>query len=303
MLDKLRKFLATQGKVRIIEAIVDPDLQVEYLEFASKVRKDIDEEEVIENSDKIFDSEVDIEEKKRLIVLMASIDDVNLYRKLEKYIDLAEDELKSWVLIAHQECQTVIQSSLLEENQILVSTGLGGKGQKMRFFIVLQVDPKQEITESQREIIRKEINYAFSKFNCDIENIEFKEFFCTLVGLFPFEVEIEDVFNDIILESNNLGVNLTDKFIVTNVRIHTLDETEDLIRELDEKAKQEKEGELDDDFGFDDDELEDFLNDDIFSPENENFDDDDDDDDDYDDEEDDEDENYDDDDFDEDDIF
>ena len=103
MLNKLRKFLATQGKVRIIEAIVDPDIQVEYLEYASQIRNDFDEQKIIDKSDDIFDAEVDIDEKKRLLTLMATIDDVNIYRKLEKYIEIAEDDLKSWALIAHQE--------------------------------------------------------------------------------------------------------------------------------------------------------------------------------------------------------
>lgn len=249
MLNKLRNFLATQGRVRIIEAIVDPDIQVEYLEYASKVRKEFDEQEIIDNSDNIFDKAVDIDEKKRLITLMATIDDVNIYRKLEKFIEIADEDLKSWALIAHQESQTVIQSSLLEENQILISTGLGGKNEKMRFFIVLQVEPKVEISENHQTILKNEIEYSFKKHNCDIESIEFNDFFCAIVALFPFKVEIEDVFESVIIESNNLGVNLSDKFIVTNVKIHSLEETTELIKELDEKALiEEKETEDLDDF-------------------------------------------------------
>lgn len=285
MLEKLRKFLATQGQVRLIEAIVDPDIQIEYLEFASKIRKNFDNEEVISNSDKIFDPEINFEEKKRLLVLMASIDNIDIYRKLEKFIDIADDDLKSWALIAHQESQTVIQSSLLEENQILVSTGLGGKDQKMRFFIVMQVEPKDEITEAHQNIIKNEVEYAFYSRNCDLEKIEFKEFFCTMVALIPFEVEIEKIFQEIIIETNNLGVYLSDKFIVTNVKIHTLDETKELITELDEKAKQELEANSDKAIELENPDLFDFDNldfEDEDFEEDEDFDDDDDDDDEFD---------------------
>ncbi len=293
MLNKLRKFLNNYGQIRIIEAIVDPDVQVEYLEFASKTRKKFDRDKVIEESDKIFDENYDIDEKKKLLTLIAVIDDVELYRKLEKYLEIAPENIKPWVLLAHQESQTVIQSSLLDENQILISTGLGGKGDKMRFFIVLQTENKKNIVKKFQEIIKNEVLYTFEKNDCELEQINFKNYFCTMVALIPFDMEIEKVFVDVISECNNLGVNFSDKFIVTNVKIHTPEQTQDLINELEEKAKQDAENPyeeenlifdennlnedepfdddedydddapFDDDEDFDDDEFNDFLDDDI----------------------------------------
>ena len=106
-----------------------------------------------------------------------------------------------------------------------------------------------------------------------------------VLGLFPFDAQIESVFKDVLIESNNLGVNLTDKFIITNVKIHTPEETAELIRELDEKAKNDNEDTIEDfdlydfddkdddidepfdendnDFGEDFDDFDDFDEDDI----------------------------------------
>ncbi len=41
-------------------------------------------------------------------------------------------------MLAFQENKMLLESSLLDENQILISTGLGGKGMKLRYFTVMQ---------------------------------------------------------------------------------------------------------------------------------------------------------------------
>ena len=59
---------------------------------------------------------------------MAAIDDVGAYRSIEKYSKNADDELKHWSLLALQESRMLLQSKLLDQSQIFISTGLGGEG-------------------------------------------------------------------------------------------------------------------------------------------------------------------------------
>ncbi len=275
MFDKLRKILPDLSKAKIIEGVIDPETHIEYIEYSSKIHKKIDTEEIKDQSDDIFKQDTSIEEKKRLLVSMAKIDDVNIYRKLQKYSENPDKDLNDWAFIALQESLSLIKSSLLGEDQILISTGLGGKNNKLRFFIIAQTENNEQITKIKQKIIKQEVEFAFKNNNCELEKIEFGYNFFTIVALFPFEFEIiENTLTLIVDEVKNFNINLSDKYIITNVKTSTLKESEKLLNEIEKKAKSnniEKSDFEEDDFededqidgldDFDDNQIDDFDDD------------------------------------------
>lgn len=266
MFDKLRKIIPDLSKAKVIEGIIDPETHLEYIEFSAKIGKKISDEKVIEDADKIFSDEFDLEDKKELLVLMAKIDDVNIFRKIQKYSEKPDEGLSDWAFIALQESQNLIQSSLLGEEQILISTGLGGKDNKLRFFIIAQTENNEIISEIQKKIIQKEIEFAFNNNDCIVEKLEFGDNFYTIVGLFPFNFDvIEITLRQILEELKNFNINISEKYIITNIKVSNLEQSAKLIREMDQKSKSnEIDGnEFDNDlFDFDVDDFDDFLDDD-----------------------------------------
>ncbi|MBN2891160.1 MAG: hypothetical protein JXL97_04765, partial [Bacteroidales bacterium] len=290
MFDKLRKIIPDFSKAKVIEGIINPEVHLEYIEFSAKMVNNTNEQEIISISDNIFDEKIEIDEKKRLLVLMAKIDDVHIFRKLQKYSENPDKELSDWAFIALQESQSLIQSSLLGEEQILISTGLGGKGNKLRFFIIAQTENNEQITNIQKKIISNEIEFAFKNNDCELEKIEYGDYFYTIVGLFPFNFEIIEItLSQIFEEVKNFNINISEKYIITNVKISDLNESALLIREMEQKAKS---GEFDNNefendlFDVDDEDFENLFDEDDFDDFNEYFDDDDDEDDDEDEDED-----------------
>ncbi len=260
MFDKLRKIIPDLSKAKVIEAIIDPETHLEYIEYASKLSKEqINNEDIIEESDNLFSSETTIAEKKRLLTLMAKIDDVSIFRKIEQYSQKPDKELLEWSKIAQQESLTLIQSSLLEEEQILISTGLGGKGNKIRFFIVLKANNIDKFSDFQEKAIKNEINFSFKNNECDLEKLEFGDYFFSVTALFPLNFEIiEKTLISTIEELKNIGIELSEKYILTNVKTISLDEIENLFKEMEQKSKSSGLEDLEDLFGVDFDDLDDF---------------------------------------------
>ncbi len=238
MFDRLRKIIPDLSKAKVIEGIIDPSVHLEYIEYSSKVGKDIVIEEVISKSDDIFSEELSIDDKKKLLVSMAKIDDVNIFRKVQKYAENPDKELSDWSIIALEESRNLIQSSLLGEEQILISTGLGGKGNKLRFFIISQTENNESLSDIKKKIIKKEIEFAFQNNDCELEQIEFADNFYTIVGVFPFDFDvIETTLSSVFDEVKKFDINLSQKYIITNVKISTLEESAEMIREMEQKEK------------------------------------------------------------------
>ncbi len=256
MLDRIKKILPDLKNVRVIEAIIDPEVHLEYIDLSAKLREEhIDNQLVIDESDLIFDKETSIAKKKRLLTLMSKIDDVRLLRKIEKYLKKPDDELEDWAKLAHQESLMLIQSSLLEEEQILISTGLGGKGKKWRFFIIIRNDNDIPFKEFEKEALTNEIQYTFKNFDVEVETLQFGSFFLTLTALFPLDFDIiENSLKSLFAEVTNIGIKLSDKYIVTNVKTIPIEECEDLFKELEERIKEQgKEEDIEELLDFDDD--------------------------------------------------
>ena len=113
----------------------------------------------------------------------------------------------------------VITSSLLDEQQVFISTGLGGKGQKIRYFItLLNSQTDVEFSEAQKKMITEEFGYFLEKSEGELEEMEFTEGFAVGLFLFPLKKNLQDIFRSFIDECNQYGSFLKEDVIITNVK-------------------------------------------------------------------------------------
>ena len=93
--------------------------------------------------------------EKKILCDLAFIDDVKAYRRIEKFIESASGTLKQWATLSLQESRMLLQSSLLDEQQVFISTGLGGKGKKLRYFVVfLSVNENEMLSSTQQKLLK-----------------------------------------------------------------------------------------------------------------------------------------------------
>jgi hypothetical protein len=128
-----------------------------------------------------------------------------------------------------------LESKIMDENQVYISTGLGGKDEKLRYFVVLISRSKMDLTPTQHMVIKNEFEFILKKFNAELEEINFSGYLATLLLLLPMNYSLKTVFQEAIKECNLYGDFLNEDFIVTNVKTLSFQEIEDFLeRKMDE---------------------------------------------------------------------
>lgn len=228
----------------VLEEQIDIEVQMEYFDTAKKVRSLNLGDECFENSEDLFNAEIGNERKKEILLSIAIIDDVKAFRTIEKYTELAEEDMKKWAILAFQESRMLIQSSLLDEQQVFISTGLGGKGQKLRYYVVFINKNRENIlSPTQQKLLKDEIIYELKKNDGEFESMDFSEGFSTILAMVPLQSDLKNIFRNIIDECNQYGDFLNEDMIVTNVKVLSRSEIIEMLNKKEESKSDELEEE------------------------------------------------------------
>jgi len=228
-----------KGTFSVLEEQIDIDVQLEYFESSKDTKKTIDLDDTLNNREDLFSDLLSVDQKKMLLVKLASIDKVEAYRVLERYKQNPDPGLKDWASLAMHESRMLLESSLLDENQVFISTGLGGKGQKLRYFIVFLVKENCQIDELEKRVISNEVNYVFGKHDAEVEEVKFSNNLATVKAIIPINVELNEMFEQFVENCNVFGDFLQMNFIVTNVKELSFDEIEDVLQKSKVNGKKE----------------------------------------------------------------
>lgn len=239
--DKIREIIGDNpNRMSVLEEQVDIDLQMEYFEFSRRAKEDLDKESIAGELDKLLDPEIPVDYKRNLLPKLASMEQVEAYRTIEKFMKDPPPELKSWGILALMESRMLLESKILNENKVFISTGLGGKGARLRYFIVLLGKGINEFSDLQKKIVSNEFEMVLKKYDSLIEELKFDKTFATLLTMLPMDVTIKKVFAEAIEECNVYGHFLQSNFIITNVKRLSMNEINDFIaRQNNEKSEEE----------------------------------------------------------------
>ncbi len=230
--DLLNNYLQLDNdSIHLLEEQIDSDTQLEYFECSKTNQEEttVSEDEVIQNKDMIFDDSISLDQKKIILVQLASVNNIEAYRTIETYLRKPNIKLFEWAYLALQESKMLLESKFLEENQVLISTGLGGKGNKLRYFIVFLTDDGSPLTTLQQKIISSELSYAFRGQGAEVEDILFEGNYALVLSMVPLNVPVQKLFDKVLRECNEFGNFLFNDYIITNVKILSVEEIEELL--------------------------------------------------------------------------
>ena len=226
----------------ILEEQIDVELQLEYFNYSKELKNEFSNEYILNRKDDLFDDSVSVEEKKNLLVLLAAVNKVEAYRAIEKFTKSPVPELRSWSILALQESRMLMQSTFLDEQQFFISTGLGGQGQKLRYFLILRSrDYNIALTKTQKQLIESELSFSIKKYDGVLEEIEFEDGFAKALLLMPLKSDMQGMFGSFVDECNQYGNFLDEDVILTNVRKLDLSEIREYLNNNSDEEDEENE--------------------------------------------------------------
>ena len=235
-IEDIDQLLAMAGSnLSILEEEVDIKVQKEYFEMVNLLSKRTENyqktsKQYLENINDLYDDTIDPEIKKKMLVVLATLDDVSVYRAIENF-SKQDSPLKSWATVALQQSRMLTQSNLLEDPEIFISTGLGGRGNLLRYFCVfLNRQKENSLEEFQQKIVRNETEAALSPLKGELEQIHFSTGYSTFTVLIPLNADLKILFSGIVEECNLYGNFLHENMIITNVKKLSDEEIQSLLK-------------------------------------------------------------------------
>jgi hypothetical protein len=215
-----------KGQLHFLETSVPVDKQMEYFRYSENVRNDVRPTSIEEQIEVLHSPESSPKEIKYALAYLAVSGDIKAYRTIESY---SKKHFDDWTVMSLIQAKITLESELSDEKQIFISTGLGGKGDKLRFSAFFKANYLRPFSEYQRELIEKEMLYAIGQHGGEVEEIKIAENYFTILFLIYINVDIKVMFENALGECNQYGNFINGSFIITNVKIFS---EEDIRMEL-----------------------------------------------------------------------
>jgi hypothetical protein len=224
--DKLSQSLSgINGQLQVMESNVPVEKQLEFFKLVNSL-KSRDLPPVEEQIELLGKPELTVEETNVILASLAISCDVKAFRALEKFRELNPGHFTN---MACMQAKMMLQSEFSDKRIVFISTGLGGKDDKLRYTALFKSNRKKIFSGYQRNLIENEIPYYINRHGGEVEEIELGDNYFTVVFLQEFNGDLKTLLENAICECNQYGDFIDNTFIVSNVKRFT---KEDIEREL-----------------------------------------------------------------------
>lgn len=211
------------GEAFVLDSQVDSKLQLKYFSMATSLRGKFEEKDLPQLRRKLHNEDIETDKKREIIAGIASVASVKGLRILEEYQNNAPAILNDWVKLAVLENKFILHSLLADVPPILIATGLGGKGTRLRYFLAFFSRNEQGFEDWQKKLIQGEVEFALMDKG-ELEAIVFWQDFVRMDLLLEFKVDVKKWSKQLIEVCNEMGNFLLEDHIITNIR--TFDESQ-----------------------------------------------------------------------------
>ena len=207
-------------QLQVFKKGITPQIQQAYLEYSVNI--DIEayaSQDTATKGKKLFHPDTTIEDKKKCLILLAHEGTADACLIIRKFLEVSEDEvLKEWGGLALEEGWLLVESDLFEKPTGMVLTGLGGEGDRLRYFFAVGVKGK-DIDFPEFSSIEQRISSVCKEFAAVLEELQIFATYMTVQMLVSMDVAVGEVIERIIIESNREVEWLRREYFVTNSEI------------------------------------------------------------------------------------
>jgi hypothetical protein len=173
---------------------------MEYMHYHNTIDKEwyIDEERKqasLKEAEKIFVDGTSLEEKRRLLFLLAHIGELEAIIALEKYSKKPDSALVEWAKFCLDECRMHVESKELGKDGNIILTGAGAKDGRLRYYTVFLPNPHTKFSSSHLHALKSGFSKATAEFDSVLESLSFLGPFILLSTLIPPNQSPGDVLN------------------------------------------------------------------------------------------------------------
>ncbi|MDR1021763.1 MAG: hypothetical protein LBL94_00565 [Prevotellaceae bacterium] len=205
-------------KVKVINLQVDMKIQMEYFELLSEVFQGRNAEALaVIPKENAFNLNLPLDYRKRMLAWLSSSEEVDMLRELEQYEKNCPDDVKGFVSMCVYQCRTNLESALLGEHHAVVASGMGGEGNKVRYFAALITLSGEAWNTTEQHLLREELKLASKALDAVVEQLEFSGKYAKMLILAPITLSPVAVIHSAKDASNALGDFISPQEVVTNV--------------------------------------------------------------------------------------
>lgn len=192
--DDLERILEQMPKeLRVMELGVDAPTMMEF----SEMRQEMGDAEQLELAELPEQSALvacaaDLEAFRPLVVRIAEQGSVEAFRLLEQTQPELEGAAQTWLRMAMLHCRMRLENELMDEPVGFIATGLGGKGDKIRYYFAVRPKNKH-FEEGQGRWVEQEYIHAAKEMEAEIESCAIHDQYVAFVVLLAWRVPVLDL--------------------------------------------------------------------------------------------------------------
>lgn len=215
----------------VTEQELDREVYDQFLAFSEELDPDSDcTTQLGEGQEFSFDA-LSLAQKKKVLAQLAIQGTVEAWHLLQQYCSNCEPDLEKWAKIALYECQMHMETDLFDEPVGLVSTGLGGEGEWLRYIFVLALQGECPAQEQQQEM-ESTLGRVCRQNHSKVEQVQFAPSYLSVQILVPLDEAVGEVVEEVIAQLNQRDGRVQKEYMVTNVAVPSEEEIQDFLNGL-----------------------------------------------------------------------
>ena len=230
--DELTDFLEVLPEQFIVtEEELDQEVYAQFLAEMEELEPDSDCAALLGQGQQLSSDTLSHAQKKNILAQLAIRGTAEGYQLLQQYCSNCEPALEQWAKIALYECQMHMETDLFDAPVGLVSTGLGGEEEWLRYIFVLALQGECPVEEQQQEI-ESTLGRVCQQNHSKVEQVQFSPSYLSVQILVPLDEAVGEVVEEVIARLNQHDGRVREEYMVTNVAVPSEEEIQSFLEGL-----------------------------------------------------------------------